>query len=33
MMAYERVETVEKRGQFAIRGGIADVFSIDADSA
>ncbi|MGE5614951.1 MAG: transcription-repair coupling factor [Bacillota bacterium] len=33
MMAYERVETVERRGQFAIRGGIADVFSIDADSA
>ena len=33
MMAYERVETVERRGQFAIRGGIADVFSIDAESA
>lgn len=33
MMAYERVDTVERRGQFAVRGGIADVFSIDSDSA
>lgn len=33
MMAYERVESVERRGQFAVRGGIMDVFSIDSDSA
>lgn len=33
MMAYERVETVERHGQFAVRGGIIDVFSVDADSA
>ena len=32
MMAYERVESVEKRGQFAVRGGIVDVFSIDSDN-
>ncbi len=32
MMAYERVESVERHGQFAIRGGIADVFSIDGDN-
>lgn len=33
MMAYERVESVERHGQFAVRGGIVDVFSIDSDSA
>lgn len=33
MAAYERVETVEKRGQFAVRGGIIDVFPVDGDSA
>lgn len=33
MMAYERVESVERRGQFAFRGGIIDLFSVDADSA
>ena len=33
MMAYERVESVERRGQFAIRGGIVDIYSIDSDSA
>lgn len=33
MMAYERVESVERRGQFAVRGGIVDIYSIDADSA
>ena len=33
MMAYERVESVERHGQFAIRGGIVDIFSIDADNA
>jgi transcription-repair coupling factor (superfamily II helicase) len=32
MMAYERVESVERHGQFAIRGGIADVFPIDSDN-
>ena len=32
MMAYERVETVERRGQFAVRGGIIDIFSIDTES-
>lgn len=32
MMAYERVESVERHGQFAIRGGIADVFPIDCDN-
>ncbi len=31
MMGYERVETVERRGEFAVRGGILDVFSIDCD--
>ena len=30
--AYERVEFVEKRGQFAVRGGIVDIFPIDADN-
>ncbi len=33
MMAYEHVDSVERHGQFAIRGGIIDLFSIDADSA
>lgn len=32
-MGYERVPTVEGKGQFAIRGGIVDVFSIDMDHA
>jgi len=31
MMGYERVETVEHRGEFAIRGGILDVYSIDCE--
>ena len=33
MMGYERVDTVEGVGQFSIRGGILDVFSINSDSA
>ncbi len=33
MMAYEKTETVEKAGQFAIRGGIVDIFSIDSEYA
>jgi transcription-repair coupling factor (superfamily II helicase) len=33
MMAYERVDSVERHGQFAVRGGIVDIFSIDSDSA
>ncbi len=33
VMAYERVEAVEKRGQYAIRGGIVDVFPVDGDNA
>ena len=33
IMAYERVESVEKRGQFSVRGGIVDVYSVDSDSA
>ena len=32
-MAYERVEVVERTGQFAIRGGIVDIFSIDSEYA
>lgn len=32
-MGYERVETVEGRGQFAVRGGIVDIFSVNDDSA
>ena len=28
-LQYERVETVESRGQFAIRGGIIDIYPID----
>ena len=30
---YERVDSVQGRGQFAIRGGIIDVFSIDSEMA
>ncbi|HOQ07316.1 MAG TPA: transcription-repair coupling factor [Clostridiales bacterium] len=30
--AYERMEFVEKKGQFAVRGGIVDVFPINADN-
>lgn len=33
MMGYERVDTVEGIGQFSIRGGILDVFSINSDLA
>lgn len=33
MMAYEHVDSVERHGQFAVRGGIVDLFSIDSDSA
>lgn len=33
MMAYERVEYVERHGQYAVRGGIIDIFSIDAENA
>ena len=32
-MAYERVETVERRGQFAVRGGIVDIFPVGSDNA
>lgn len=32
-MGYERVPVVEGKGQFAIRGGIIDIFSIDMESA
>ncbi len=32
-MGYERVEQVEGVGQFSIRGGIIDIFSITADEA
>lgn len=32
-MAYEKVDVVERIGQFAIRGGILDVFSIDSEFA
>ncbi|MDF2523127.1 MAG: transcription-repair coupling factor Mfd, partial [Clostridiales bacterium] len=32
-MGYERVSVVEARGQFSIRGGIIDLFSIDSDNA
>ncbi|MDI9500372.1 MAG: transcription-repair coupling factor [Clostridiaceae bacterium] len=31
--AFERVEFVEKRGQYAVRGGIVDIFPVDADNA
>lgn len=33
MMAYEKTGTVEKAGQFSIRGGIIDIFSIDSEYA
>ena len=32
-MGYERVSVVEGKGQFSIRGGIIDVFSIDNENA
>lgn len=32
-IGYERMDRVEGRGQFAIRGGIVDVFSVDSDYA
>ncbi len=31
--AYERVESVERKGQFAVRGGILDVFPVDSENA
>lgn len=31
--AYERVESVEKKGQFAVRGGIVDIFPVDKENA
>ncbi len=31
LYGYERVEIVEGKGQFAIRGGIIDIFSVNAD--
>ncbi len=33
LMGYERAELVEGRGQFALRGGILDVFSLTAEEA
>ena len=33
MMAYEKADVVERAGQFAIRGGILDIFSIDSENA
>lgn len=32
-MGYERVVTVEGKGQFAVRGGIIDIYSVNEDSA
>jgi len=32
-MGYERVDIVENLGQFAVRGGIIDIFSIDSEYA
>jgi transcription-repair coupling factor (superfamily II helicase) len=32
-MGYERLSVVEGSGQFAIRGGIIDIFSVDSDNA
>jgi transcription-repair coupling factor (superfamily II helicase) len=32
-MGYERVDTVEAEGQFAVRGGIVDIFSVNMDYA
>ena len=32
-MGYERVTVVEGKGQFCIRGGIVDVFSVDSEQA
>ena len=31
--AYERVESVERKGQFAVRGGIMDIFPVNSDNA
>ncbi len=31
--AYERVESVERKGQFAVRGGIVDIFPVDSENA
>lgn len=31
-IGYERVDMVEAKGQFSIRGGIIDIFSIDSDN-
>ena len=31
-LGYERVPTVESRGEFAIRGGILDIFPLDAEN-
>lgn len=33
MAAYEKTEVVERAGQFAVRGGIVDIFSIDSEYA
>ena len=32
-IGYERVDTVEVRGQYAVRGGIIDIFSVNSDYA
>jgi transcription-repair coupling factor (superfamily II helicase) len=32
-MAYEKADVVERIGQFAVRGGIVDIFSIDSEYA
>lgn len=32
LFGYERVQTVEGKGQFAVRGGIIDIFAVNADS-
>lgn len=31
-IGYERVEKVDARGQFAVRGGLLDIFPVDADT-
>ncbi len=33
VMGYERVAVVEGKGQFAVRGGIVDIFSVDSEYA
>lgn len=33
MMGYERVDTVEGKGQFALRGGIMDIYPMTAETA